>query len=154
MIKVIEEIYEWLHIAGFQFGDKSKLELGISLVNEEVQEMKDALTNNDAEELKDAFGDIIFVIANVCYFYGIKSEDLATKFDQIVKSNYSKFCQTREQAILSAEAYIKGTHFTKPGQRIPAKTEYTGNNHFPYVVKHLKTGKLLKGLGFKHPNEF
>ena len=151
---VVEVVYLWLHTAGFQFGDKSKLPLALSLVDEEVQEMKDAVANKDVEELCDSLGDIFFVCLNTMYFYGVKMEDVGKKFEQIVQSNYSKFCQTREEAMLSAEAYIKGQHPTKLNQEIPAKYESTGNKDYPFVIKHAVSGKLLKALSYKSPEEF
>ena len=128
--------------------------LAYSLIDEEIQEMKDGSNNKDREEIKDGLSDTIFCLGNACYFEGIKLEDLADKFNKVVKSNYSKFPLTREEAVLSTEAYIKGEHFTKKGQLIPAKYESTGNSQYPFVIKHAVSGKLLKSINYLDPDKF
>ena len=154
MLKVVLEVYEWLYLAGFQFGDKTKIGLAYSLVDEEIQEMKDGSKNQNHEEVKDGFSDTTFCLLNACYFEGIKAEDVAKKFDKVVLSNYSKFCKTREEAVASAEAYCKGKHFTKPNEFIEAKIQSTGNEIYPYVVIRTKDSKILKSLNYRSPNKF
>lgn len=154
MKQITEQIYQWLQIAGLKFGDVTKIPLAISLVQEEFDEMKEALENNDREELLDSIADLQFVIHNVAYFYGLTAEEIEKKYNQVVASNYSKFCQTKEEAQQAVVAYAMGLHPSKPDENIATHVVETGNAKYPFVVKNLKTGKLLKGLGYLEPNQF
>lgn len=154
MKQITEQIYQWLQIAGLKFGDVTKIPLAISLVQEEFDEMKEALEKNDRDELLDSIADLEFVIHNIAWFYGLTVEEIEKKYNQVVASNYSKFCQTKEEAQQAVVAYAMGLHPSKPDENIATHVVETGNAEYPFVVKNLKTGKLLKGLGYKDPNQF
>jgi hypothetical protein len=154
MKEQIEKIYEWLSIGGFQFNDQSKLPLAVSLIKEETEEMLKGIEENNRGEILDGFVDSWWVFCNALYFAGFKLEEVVEMFEKIEKSNYSKFPLTREEAVASAEAYIKGEHPNKMNQPIPAKYESTGNSQYPFVIKHAKTGKLLKSINYLDPDKF
>ena len=149
----IETIFEWLKTAGEQHGNTTKIPLAISLVQEEFDEMKEAIQNKDKNELLDSFADLMFTTCNVLFYSGITPQEANKKFEQVVASNYSKFCQTREEAQEAVIEYVKGTHPSKKGISIPTHVVETGNSKYPFVVKRID-GKLMKGLGYKEPNQF
>jgi len=153
MKQITEQIYQWLQIAGLKFGDVTKIPLAISLVQEEFDEMKEALEKNDREELLDSIADLEFVIHNICYFYGLTVEEIEKKYNQVVASNYSKFCKTREEGAQAVFAYAMGLHPSKPRENIATHAVETGNAEYPFVVKRID-GKLMKGLGYLEPNKF
>jgi len=153
MKQITEQIYQWLQIAGLKFGDVTKIPLAISLVQEEFDEMKEALEKNDREELLDSVADLEFVIHNICYFYGLTVEEIEKKYNQVVASNYSKFCKTREEGAQAVFAYAMGLHPSKPRENIATHAVETGNAEYPFVVKRID-GKLMKGLGYLEPNKF
>lgn len=150
----IETIFQWLKTAGEQHGNTTKIPLAISLVQEEFDEMKEAIQNKDKDELLDSYADLCVVLANVLFYSGITAQEANRKFEQVIASNYSKFCQTREEAQEAVDAYANGTHFTKKGICIPTHVVETGNSAYPFVVKNLENGKLLKGLAYKDPINF
>lgn len=149
----INAIYEWLLIGGHQFNNQSQLPLAINLVKEEVGEMIKGVEENNRAEILDGAIDSWWTICNTLYFAGFKLEEVVEMFEKVEKSNYSKYCKTREEAIASAEAYIKGEHPNKKGERIPAKYESTGNLEYPYVVKRLDN-KTMKSINYLEPNQF
>ena len=149
----IETIFEWLKTAGEQHGNTTKIPLAISLVQEEFDEMKEAIQNKDKNELLDSFADLMFTTCNVLFYSGITPQEANKKFEQVVASNYSKFCQTREEAQEAVIEYVKGWHPSKKGISIPTHVVETGNSKYPFVVKRID-GKLMKGLGYKEPNQF
>ena len=153
MKQITEQIYQWLQIAGLKFGDVTKIPLAISLVQEEFDEMKEALEKNDRDELLDSVADLEFVIHNICYFYGLTVEEIEKKYNQVVASNYSKFCKTREEGAQAVFAYAMGLHPSKPRENIATHAVETGNAEYPFVVKRID-GKLMKGLGYLEPNKF
>jgi len=115
--------------------------------------MKEALEKNDRDELLDSIADLEFVIHNICYFYGLTVEEIEKKYNQVVASNYSKFCKTREEGAQAVFAYAMGLHPSKPRENIATHAVETGNAEYPFVVKRID-GKLMKGLGYLEPNKF
>lgn len=149
----IEKIYEWLLIGGHQFNNQSQLPLAVSLIKEETEEMIKGIEENNRAEILDGAIDSWWTICNALFFAGFKLEEVVEMFEKVEKSNYSKYCKTREEAIASAEAYIKGNHPNKMNQQIPAKYASTGNSEYPYVVKRLDN-KTLKSINYLDPDKF
>lgn len=145
----VQNIHNWLNTAGHQFKDITKLPLAISLVEEELQELKEAIQNNDEQEVIDAVIDLNWVINNVTYFQGILPLDIELYNELVSISNWSKFCSTEQEAIDSVEAYREGNHTDKIGVRIDAHYEKVGNY---YVIKRYD-GKVLKSLYYKSVTE-
>jgi NTP pyrophosphatase (non-canonical NTP hydrolase) len=135
MSKTIK-IYEWLETAGKKFGDKTQLNLAISLVEEELQELKEAVANNDIEEIKDAVIDLDWVTRNVTFYSGILAEDLRIMSNKVEISNFSKFCTSEEEGMKTVDKYKKEgvlTILKKVGK---------------YFVVNRKDGKILKNINY------
>ena len=64
--------------------------LRVSLINEELEEFKEAIKNNDLKELADALTDILYVTYGAGHAFGI---DLDKCFDEVQNSNMSKLGQ-------------------------------------------------------------
>lgn len=111
----VEKIHNWLEIGGYKRGDVSKTRLAISLIEEELQELKDAINNEDEKETNDAISDLWFVIHNVSFFQGFLPDNINTYFEGVIQSNYSKYCDNEEDAIKSVELYRSGEHPSKLG---------------------------------------
>ena len=154
MIKLVEIIHKWLSIAGFKYRDKSKIELSLNLIDEEIKELKQAILANDKEAMLDAYADIIYVLNNFTYFQGFSSEEIENYINKVTKSNYSKFSDDLEMMQESCRLYALGEHPFKKGEKIEAEVYETCNIEYPYILKNVKTGKILKPLNFKEPNAF
>ena len=152
MLEEIKNIYTWLELSGHKFENKENVSLALSLVDEEVAELKEAIQNDDKIEIIDALVDIFWMCKNVSFFYGITPEEIVNHSKLVLKSNYSKFPISEQIAIDSVEAYQSGEHPSKLGTRIDTYYEKTGNEEFPFVIKR-HDHKVLKGLGFKSVNE-
>jgi len=106
---------------------------------------------NDKEslhELRDACADMRVVLGNLIHFAGIK-EKFNEDFNEVMDSNFSKFCSTEEQAQESVEAYANGTHPNKMGEVIECYYEKVGDY---WIIKRKNDNKVLKSIGFKEPN--
>ncbi len=78
------------------FTENPKLvDLRLSLIVEEVNELKEAIQNHDFTEVIDALGDIKYVVDGAAASFGI---DLDKAFDLIHISNMSKLCKTEDEA--------------------------------------------------------
>lgn len=144
----IDTIHKWLRIGGFKDGDDSKINLSLNLIDEELEELKESIYNNDEQGVYDSVADLWFVIHNTTFFLNLHPEDINHYFENVIKSNYSKYCITEKEAEDTVEAYRSGTHPNKTGHRIDSYYEKVGEY---YVVKR-HDGKILKSINWKEPN--
>lgn len=109
----------------------------ISLIDEEVQELKDAIANKDKQEVADALADILFVTLGMADALMI---DIVDVFNAVCESNMSKFCKTKVEANKSVEAYYE--------KGIDTYSELVMGR---YVIKRTSDGKTLKGINYQEP---
>ena len=83
---------------------KERCELRISLLQEELNELKEAIETNDLVECADAFCDIQYVLSGAILEFGLASK-FKSLFDEVQRSNMSKTCKSREEAIATQEHY-------------------------------------------------
>lgn len=81
-------------------------------------------------------------------YYEIYKENEAT-----FKSNMTKYCKTEEEAKLSVEMYMNGTHPNKLGIVIECDYFSTGFHDYPFRVQSLD-GKILKSHLFLDVENF
>jgi predicted HAD superfamily Cof-like phosphohydrolase len=81
-----------------QIPSKDRCELRVSLLQEELNELKEAIENNNLIEIADAFSDLQYVLSG-----GILEFGLGDKFDELFsevqRSNMSKACKSQQDAI-------------------------------------------------------
>lgn len=147
MKEITENIYKWLEIGENEFGDTSKLPLAISLVEEELQELKDGIKNKDRKEVINAIVDLWWVLSNVSLYSAISVDELQQEFEKVEKSNFSKYCKTFDEAQETVNAYANGTHPNKRGEIIETYIVSTKYTEYPFVVKR-RDGKILKSINF------
>jgi predicted HAD superfamily Cof-like phosphohydrolase len=84
--------------------DAKRCELRLSLLEEELEELKEAIEDGDLVEVADAFCDLQYVLSGAILEFGIaaKFKDL---FDEVQRSNMSKACDTMEIAEATAKWY-------------------------------------------------
>jgi len=120
----------------------------------EIKEAQDAIQSfvgsdeQDLVELRDACADMRVVMGNLIHFAGIQDK-FNEDFNEVMDSNFSKFCSTEEQAQESVEAYANGTHPNKMGDVIECYHEKVGDY---WIIKRKKDNKVLKSVGFVEPN--
>lgn len=141
----LNKIYEFLEISGAKKDDKTKIDLSISLIEEELNELKQGCLNNDKDEIKDAIADLFFVIMNNAYFNNLNIEEIEEVYNKVCISNMSKFCTSVEEAEETVKHYLNGTHWDKLGIIIDCDWYKEGNY---YIVKR-EDGKILKSINYK-----
>jgi predicted HAD superfamily Cof-like phosphohydrolase len=77
--------------------DPARCELRISLLQEEVDELKEAIEAKDIVAIADAFCDIQYVLSGAILEFGL-GEKFADLFAEVQRSNMSKICETRDVA--------------------------------------------------------
>ena len=85
--------------------------LRISLINEELEELKQAMKNKDLKETVDALTDILYVTYGAGHAYGI---NLDKCFDEVQKSNMSKLDNNGKPIYNELGKVMKGPTYFKP----------------------------------------
>ena len=85
--------------------------LRISLINEELEEFKEAIRNNDLKEAADALTDILYVTYGAGHAFGI---NLDKCFDEVQRSNMSKLGKDGKPIYNDAGKVMKGPKYFKP----------------------------------------
>lgn len=119
----------------------------LDLIEEEVQELKDAIINKDFVETIDALSDILYVVYGAFTAIGI---DADTAFEIVQQSNMSKLCKNEEEAIESVKRYKE-----EVPQRYDSPNYRKSEDGIHWVVYNENTMKILKNFkytpaDFKH----
>ena len=85
--------------------------LRVSLINEELEEFKEAIKNNDLKEVADALTDILYVAYGAGHAFGI---NLDKCFDEVQQSNMSKLGDDGKPIYNDKGKVMKGPNYFKP----------------------------------------
>lgn len=83
---------------------KERCELRINLLQEELNELKEAIHENDMIEIADALCDLQYVLSGAVLEFGL-GEKFVDLFNEVQRSNMSKACDTEEHAKETVELY-------------------------------------------------
>ncbi len=75
----------------------ARSELRVSLIAEELDELRQAIADNNIVEIADALCDIQYVLSGAILEFGLGNK-FKELFDEVQRSNMSKACQTEEEA--------------------------------------------------------
>ena len=116
--------------------DAKRCALRVELLQEELNELKEAISQNDLVEVADALADIQYVLAGAVHEFGLGTR-FADLFAEVQRSNMSKACATREEA----EATV--AHYAAKDQ--PARIEECDGQ---YLVYRTADNKVLKSVKY------
>ena len=85
--------------------------LRVSLINEELEEFKDAIKTNDLKEVVDALTDILYVTYGAGHAFGV---NLDKCFDEVQQSNMSKLGDDGKPIYNDEGKVMKGPKYFKP----------------------------------------
>ena len=86
-------------------------QLRISLIQEELDELKEAMSKNDLLEVADALTDLLYVTYGAGHAFGI---DLDKCFDEVQNSNMSKLGEDGKPIYNELGKVMKGPNYFKP----------------------------------------
>lgn len=119
-----------------QIPAEDRCNLRINLLQEELNELKEAIANNDLTEVADALCDLQYVLSGAILEFGI-ADRFKTMFDEVQRSNMSKTCKSIEEA----EATVD--HYATKDQ--PSHIEQSGDE---YLVYRDSDNKVLKSVNY------
>ena len=85
--------------------------LRVSLINEELEELKQAISEKNLIEVADALTDILYVTYGAGHAFGI---DLDKCFDEVQNSNMSKLDKDGKPIYNDKGKVMKGPNYFKP----------------------------------------
>ena len=93
------------------FPENKIVQLRIDLIEEELNELKEAVKNNDIVEVADALTDILYVTYGAGHAFGI---NLDKCFTEVQSSNMSKLDSNGNPIYNESGKVMKGENFFKP----------------------------------------
>ena len=123
-----------------QIPSAERCNLRIALLQEELNELKQAIEDQDIVEIADALCDLQYVLSGAVLEFGL-GEKFVDLFNEVQRSNMSKACDTEEQARETVEFY------TSRGEE--AYYEMSGDK---YNVHRVSDNKVLKNKYYSSAN--
>jgi predicted HAD superfamily Cof-like phosphohydrolase len=120
-----------------QIPSSQRCELRVSLLQEELNELKEAIENNDLVEIADALADLQYVLSGAVLEFGL-GDKFVELFNEVQRSNMSKACNSELEAQATLEHYKQ-----KDG------TEgYYKENNGKWLVYRKEDDKVLKSVNY------
>ena len=86
----------------------------LSLIEEELKELKDAMKNNDLLEVADALTDILYVTYGAGHAFGINLDECFNELIKVQNSNMSKLGDDGKPIYNENGKVMKGPKYFKP----------------------------------------
>lgn len=116
--------------------------LRVSLLQEELDELREAIEANDLRAAADALCDLQYVLSGAILEFGLAGR-FKEFFDEVQRSNMSKACASMEEALSTQEKYLLEKH-------TESSIVLKGDK---YLVYRKEDGKVLKSVAYS-PAQF
>ena len=94
-----------------EFPENKIVQLRIDLIEEELNELKEAIKNNDIVEVADALTDILYVTYGSGHSFGVNLDQC---FDEVQRSNMSKLGEDGNPIYNDSGKVMKGPNYFAP----------------------------------------
>ena len=94
-----------------EFPDNKIVQLRIDLIEEELNELKEAIKNKDIVEVADALTDILYVTYGAGHSFGVNLDQC---FDEVQRSNMSKLGEDGNPIYNDSGKVMKGPNYFAP----------------------------------------
>lgn len=120
--------------------DPKLINYRLSLILEEVQELKESIEQKNLTECVDALTDIMYVTLGAFTAIGVNADEA---FDLVHKSNMSKLCFSEEEAKQTVQWYKENE-----SQRYDSPNYRKSDDGVHWVVYNESTKKILKNINY------
>jgi predicted HAD superfamily Cof-like phosphohydrolase len=124
-----------------QIPSEDRCQLRISLLQEELNELKQAIEDKDIIEIADALCDIQYVLSGAILEFGL-GENFNQLFEEVQRSNMSKACSSIQEAIETISHYKKKDGTESMYKQVGDK----------WVVYRISDNKILKSVNYSSVN--
>ncbi len=114
-----------------------RCDLRINLLQEELNELKDAIADNDLVEIADALSDLQYVLSGAVLEFGLSTK-FKLLFDEVHRSNMSKVCKSLEEAERT-QVHYKNTKNTE---------SFIKEKNGEFLVYRVGDEKVLKSVEY------
>ena len=87
-----------------QIPSEQRCELRVNLLQEELNELKQAIEDKDIVEIADALCDLQYVLSGAVLEFGL-GDKFVELFDEVQRSNMSKACNSIQEALETLSYY-------------------------------------------------
>jgi len=94
-----------------KFPDEKTMKLRFDLIQEELNELKQAMDTKNLQEIADALTDILYVTYGAGYAYGINLDEC---FKEVQRANMSKLDSNGKPIFNEQGKVMKGPNYKKP----------------------------------------
>ena len=94
-----------------EFPENKIVQLRIDLIEEELNELKEAIKNKDIVEVADALTDILYVTYGAGHSFGVNLDEC---FDEVQRSNMSKLGEDGRPIYSDSGKVMKGPNYFAP----------------------------------------
>ena len=94
-----------------EFPENKIVQLRIDLIEEELNELKEAIKNKDIVEVADALTDILYVTYGAGHSFGVNLDEC---FDEVQRSNMSKLGEDGQPIYNDSGKVMKGPNYFAP----------------------------------------
>jgi len=139
-IKMVEEFHKTFNapiLESPQIPSKERCDLRINLMQEELNEIKEAIENGDFVEISDGLCDLMYVLCGSILEFGLKDK-FDELFDEVQRSNMSKACNSQQEALATL------SHYKQKDGTEGRYEEVNGK----YIVYRSADNKVLKSVGY------
>jgi len=124
-----------------QIPSDDRCQLRVSLLQEELNELKQAINDGNLIEIADALCDIQYVLSGAILEFGM-GENFDELFDEVQRSNMSKACNSIQEAIETISYYKKKDGTESTYKQVGDK----------WVVYRSIDNKVLKSVNYSPAN--
>lgn len=121
--------------------DSNRCALRVSLLKEEIEELREAIEDQDIVGIADALCDIQYVLSGAVLEFGLGNL-FKSLFDEVQRSNMSKACDSEEDAKATVEYYARERQTKAYYKQIEGK----------WMVYREGDHKTLKSINYTPPN--
>ena len=136
-VKDFQKAFELPILDKPQLIDRKRAWLRIDLIEEELNELKEAVNEKDLVEVADALCDLQYVILGAVLEFGM-GEKFVEMFNEVHASNMSKSCNDILEAIETQNHYLVNRETQSHIKQVGDK----------YNVLRLSDDKLLKSINY------
>jgi predicted HAD superfamily Cof-like phosphohydrolase len=124
-----------------QIPSEERCQLRVSLLQEELNELKQAIDEGNLVEISDALCDIQYVLSGAILEFGM-GEVFDELFEEVQRSNMSKACSSIQEAIETISHYKQKDGTESTYKQVGDK----------WVVYRLSDNKVLKSVNYSPAN--
>ena len=136
-VKCFHEMFNAPVLETPQIPSKERCDLRVTLIQEELDEMKEAIENGDVIEIADSLGDLMVVLCGSILEFGM-GDKFNEIFENIHNSNMSKACVSQQEALATL------SHYKQKDGTEGRYEEVNGK----YIVYRSADNKVLKSIGY------